>query len=357
MTDLSDELLRHCPVMTPPGPPPRVLCVCRGRVKSQRPVAEARSGCDGGWGLERRACFMPWRYARGGGRWTGRTISTIVTGATCCLGSRSLNVGAGLRSEAKRKVPTWDGYVSKLARPGYCAMGVPWACHRQTVLSDLSYCLTVLLARKRAAGVGDAVPTAPCCSHLIFLLLHASSRQDPLNHMARQTRVQHRVIAAISASHHQFLPLTRRARLPRPAQPRASPTPSAPTLSTLIYTTPHYASATETNSKLGKARCNHAALHAHLGSEAPAGDPCPPRPGRLSLVQPAVRSVGLASLPWPICFSGLPLRDICTVLRPPTSFLCPASPRPRRGRPVCAATGHPKGTSNHRLRTPEQHDG
>lgn len=46
------------------------------------------------------------------------------------------------------------------------------------------------------------------------------TRTTTHNHMARQTRAQHRVIAAISASHHQFLPLT---RLPRPAQPRVSP--------------------------------------------------------------------------------------------------------------------------------------
>lgn len=158
--------------------------------------------------------------------------------------------------------------------------------------------------------------------------------------------------AAISASHRQFLPLTR----------LLLPHPVCTTLSTLIYTTPHYAPATETNSKLGRDQgatsppCT--SLHAHLGSGFPAGVPCPQHPADLGVVQPAVRCVGPASLPpWPICFSGLPLRDSCTVLRPPTSFLCPATPRPRRGRPVCAATGHPREHQQPPPQHPEQHGG
>lgn len=137
---------------------------------------------------------------------------------------------------------------------------------------------------------------------------------------------------------------------------RLPPTPDRTTLSTLIYTTPSYASATETNSKLGKARCNHAALHAHLGSEGPAGDPCHPRPGRLSVVQPAVRCVGPASLHGPFAFPASHFATFvpCSVHRPAFSVL----PLPALAEDVLSVlpTGPPRDQQNP-PHNPEQHDG
>lgn len=142
-----------------------------------------------------------------------------------------------------------------------------------------------------------------------------------------------------------------------PADTSASPSTTSrlphsirTTLSTLIYTTPHYAPATETNSKLGKARCNHAALHAHLGSENPAGDPCHPRPGRLSVVQPAVRCVGPASLHGPSAFPASHFATFvpCSVHRPAFSVL-PLPALAEDVLPVCCPL-HNKGTSIRRRR-------
>ena len=114
------------------------------------------------WGCGLVECFLQW-----------------LTGATCCLGSRSLNVGAVLRSEAKRseamqKVPTHLGWDMDMS-VSTTTLGTVDMEHVQTV--RLSDCLVLL--SDCSWNVGDSVPTAPCCCHLIFLLLHASSRRDP----------------------------------------------------------------------------------------------------------------------------------------------------------------------------------
>lgn len=104
-------------------------------------------------------------------------------------------------------------------------------------------------------SVGDAVPTAPWCSYLIFLLLHGSSRQRPANHLL------HGKADSSAASGHCC-----NLCLESPISPAdtsalvqhnlaCSPHSCCTTLSTtLIYTTPHYPSATETNSKLGNTK-------------------------------------------------------------------------------------------------------